>query len=185
MEGFTREERTPESPADVERDEPLRRFRLGRYVLMLLFAFTAVAYVAPAVTGVVVAIDSAAEEKVDLKRLTEGGTPVGGAEVTYATFLLIVAVSVGLVAAAAVAAYFFLGDRPRATAWTVLVIVGVLGVAGALIALAIGAAEVGMYLASIAVCFALLVAAGLFELWRARWLESRPAAPSPAASRPA
>lgn len=165
----------PESTPGAGPDTPLKRFRLGRYVLMLLFAFMAVAYVAPAVTGVVVAIDSAGDSKVNLKRLTEGGTPIGGPEVAYGTFLLIAAVSVGLVATAAVAALFFLGDRPRPTAWTVLVAFGVLGTGGALVALALETEEVGMFLASVAVCFALLVAAGVFELWRARWLRSRPA----------
>jgi hypothetical protein len=178
MDAAEREGPGSESPPGAGPDTPLRRFRVGRYVIMLLFAFMAVAYLAPAVTGVVVAIDSAGDAKVNLKRLTEGGTPVGGPEVAYGTFILISAVSVAIVVAAAVAALCSIGDRPRPTAWTVLVAAGVLGAGGALVALALDTGEVGTFLASIAVCFALLVAAGLFELWRARWLRDQPAAPA-------
>jgi len=168
--------RTPESPEEAARNAPLKRFRLGRYALMLLFAFMAAAYFTSAVTSLVIAIDAAGESQVSLKRMTEGGTPVGGPFVSYGVFLVIVAVSVCLVVAAAVAAILFLGDRLRPTAWTVLAVVGVVGAAGALVLLTLGTAEITMYLVSVAVCFAALTAAGLFELWRARWVRRQWAA---------
>jgi hypothetical protein len=163
------------------RSEPVKRFRLGRYVLMLLFAFMAVAYVTPAVTSLAIAIDSAGQSEVNLKRMTEGGSPVDGPMVGYGTFFLITVVSVGLVVAAALAAVLFLSDRTRPTAWTVLTVVGVLGVGGAIVALTLGTGEIRLYLASMAACYATLVGAGLFELWRARWVLRQPVAPAPAA----
>jgi len=167
------------------RSEPVKRFRLGRYVLMLLFAFMAVAYVTPAVTSLAIAIDSAGQSEVNLKRMTEGGSPVGGPMIAYGTFLLIVVVSVGIVVAAAVAALLLLGDRGRPSAWTVLVALGIVGAGGALVALALETSEIRLYLVSIAICFAAIVAAGLFELWRARWVRRQPAAPAPAEPAPA
>ncbi len=183
--------RIPESPADAERNRPLKRFRLGRYALMLLFAFMAAAYLASAVTSVIIAVASSGDSQVSLKRMTEGGTPVGGPFVSYGAFLLIAVLGVGLVVAAAVAAALFLGDRLRPTAWTVLAVVGIVSAAGALVALTLGTAELRMYLVSVAVCFVVLTAASLFELWRVRWVRRQWAAapsavaPSSAAGAPA
>jgi hypothetical protein len=176
---------TPEVASATGQGGPVKRFRLGRYVLMLLFAFMAVAYVTPAVTSVVIAIDSAGQSEVNLKRMTEGGSPVGGPMVAYGTFLLIVVVSVGLVAAAAVAAFLFLGDRARPSAWTGLMVVAIVGAGGALVALALETSETRLYLVSIAVCFVVIVAAGLFELWRARWLRRQGVGLTPVEARTA
>jgi UDP-N-acetylmuramyl pentapeptide phosphotransferase/UDP-N-acetylglucosamine-1-phosphate transferase len=167
-----------EPASEVARKAPLKRFRLGRYALMLLFAFMAVAFFTPAVTSLVIAIDASGQSEVNLKRMTEGGSPVAGPMVAYETFLLIVIVSVGIFALAVAAAYLFLGDRVRPTAWAVITVVAVVGVAGALAALALETSEVGMYLASVAVCFAAVAAAGLFELWRARWVRRQPVSPA-------
>lgn len=169
-----------EPSGEVPGKEPLKRFRLGRYALMLLFAFMAVAYFTPAVTSLVIATDASDKSEVNLKRMTEGGSPVAGPMVAYETFLLIVVVSVGIVVLAAVAAYFFLSDRVRPTAWVVMSVVAIVGAAGALTALALETSEIGMYLASIAVCFVVIVAAGLFELWRARWVRRQPVSPASA-----
>jgi len=186
------EARVPESAAETARKAPLRCFRLGRYALMLLFAFVAAAYFTPAVTSLAIAIDESGQSEVSLKRMTEGGTPTGGPSVTYGVFLLITGLGVCLVIVAAVAAFFFLGDRTRPTAWTAITVVAIVGVAGALVALALETSEVGWYLASIAVCFLVVVAAGLFELWRARWVRRQPLPPAaagpgsaPVESRPA
>ncbi len=147
---------------------------------MLLFAAMAVGFLASAVTSLAIAVDASGAAQVSLKRMTEGGSPAGGPFVSYQAFLLITAVGVCLVVAAAVAAFVLLGDRVRPKAWTALTVVGVLGVGGALIALSLGTGEIRLYLASMAVCYAVLVAAGLFELWRARWVRRQPAEPVPA-----
>jgi hypothetical protein len=158
---------------------------------MLLFAFMAVAYFSPAVTSLVIAGKSAGDSQVSLKRMTEGGSAVGGPFVAYGTFLLITVLGVCLVAAAVVGAFFFLGDRVRPSGWTVLAAVGIIGAGGALVALALETSEVRLYLVSIAVCFVVLTAAGLFELWRGRWVQEQWAAAlaadavSPAAGIPA
>ena len=179
------DEGTEEATSRAKASGPLKRFRLGRYALMLFFAAMAVGFLASAVTSLVIAGDAYGAAQVSLKRMTVGGTPTGGPFVSYGTFLLITAVGVCLVVAAAVAAFLFLGDRVRPKAWTALTVVGVLGVGGALIALSLGTGEIRLYLVSMAVSYVVLVAAGLFELWRARWVRRQPAEPDPAAPVPA
>jgi len=158
--------------------KPLKRFRLGRYALMLLFAAVAAACVAPTVTSVAIAVDSSGESQVSLKRMTEGGSNAVDALIGYGSFLLIVALGVGLVAAATVAAVFCLADRTRPAGWTALAIVGIAGVAGALVALGLETSEIRLYLVFVATAFAALVAAALFELWRARWVRRQASAPA-------
>lgn len=173
MEELDEHVRKPESPADAEHNRPLKRFRLGRYVLMLLFAFMAVAYSTPAVTSLIIAGKTAGPAEVSLKRMTEGGSAVGAPFLSYGAFLLIVAVGVCLVVAAAIAALFFVGDRIRPSAWTVLAVVGVVGAGGALVALTLDTAEIRLYLESVVVCYVALTAASLFEVWRARWVREQ------------
>jgi hypothetical protein len=179
------DEGAEEAVSRAKASGPLKRFRLGRYALMLLFAAMAAGFLASAVTSLIIAVDASGAAQVSLKRMTEGGSPAGGPFVSYGTFLLNTALGVCLEVAAAVAAFFLLGDQVRPKAWTALTVVGVLGVGGALIALSLGTGEIQPYLASIAVCYAVLVAAGLFELWRAHWVRRQPDAPASVAPGPA
>lgn len=96
MEESQEEGSRPESPAEAAHKTPLRRFRLGRFVLMLLFAAAAAACVAPALTSLVVA--------------------------------------------------------------------------GTLVALLRPTEEIRLYLVFVLVAYAALTTAGLFEVWRARWV---------------
>jgi len=170
MEESQEEGSRPESPAEAAHKTPLRRFRLGRFVLMLLFAAAAAACVAPALTSLVVAIDTAGDPAVSLKRMTEGGPILSGLMVTHGTFLLITVVGVVIVVAAAVAAALFVGNAIHPSAWTALAVVGVVGAAGTLVALLRHTEEIRLYLVFVLVAYAALTTAGLFEVWRARWV---------------
>jgi hypothetical protein len=166
----------PESPEEAAHNAPLRRFRLGRYVLMLLFAAVAAACVAPAVTSLVIAADSSGGAEVNLRRMTEGGSPVTGPMVAYGTILLIAVVCVGLFAAAGLAAVLLLRKGIHAAAWAVLAVAGVAGAVATLVALTQDTAEVRMLLTFLLCGYAALTVVSLFELWRARWVRRQWAA---------
>jgi len=170
----------PESPEEAAHNAPLRRFRLGRYVLMLLFAAVAAACIAPAVTSLVIAADSSGDAEVNLRRMTEGGSPVTGPMVAYGTMVLIAVVCVGLIAAATLAAILLLRNGIHAASWTVLAVAGVAGACATLVALAQDTAEVRMLLTFLLCGYAALTAVSLFEIWRARWVRRQWAVAPPA-----
>jgi hypothetical protein len=155
---------------DAERRMLYRRFALARYVFALLATVTGVAFVASALSGIVVCLDAWGESEVNLLRMTEGGDPARVEPVSYALFAGITVLMTVLVVGVAVAAVLHARRGLYVPAWIVLAAVFAAGTALAVLALAAGADAVDQWLLTATICYAVMTAASVFELWRARWV---------------
>jgi hypothetical protein len=112
------------------------------------------------------------DAEVSMLRLTEGG-PAVGYPVAYGTFVAITAIIVVLEILSIFAAVFFLRARLRPTAWKVIAVGAIVGMAAAIWAFMAGGSSVELWLSAAVFAYAVLGAASLFQLWRIRWVRQR------------